>query len=69
MRTLTQTLTITYPHNAQTTKDQFEQWVTDQLGVGNVLGWRNVQREGSVGDVRGKCPDTVPEWHTRNLVT
>ena len=23
----------------------------------------------SVGDVWGKCPDTVPEWHNRNLVT
>jgi len=22
-----------------------------------------------LGDVRGQCPDTVPEWHKRNLVT
>ena len=29
--------------------------------------------EGTVGDVPGivqaECPDTVPEWHKRNLVT
>ena len=25
--------------------------------------------EGNVGGVRGQCPDTVPEWHKRNLVT
>ncbi len=49
-------------------------WINDQRGrVGNVL-WncpggisrgREVLRD--LGDVRGKCPDTVPEWHKRNL--
>ena len=46
-------------------------WIKE--GGGNSpweLSWRNFQEDGSVGDVRGKCPDTVaPEWDKRNLVT
>jgi len=33
------------------------------------LSWRNVLGEGNVRDVRDQWPDTVPEWHKRNLVT
>ena len=79
MMTLTQTLTLTYPQGAQldlNKKVWFLHWINDQRGrVGNVIWncsggisrgrelWRDLE------DVRGKWPDTVPEWHKRNLVT
>ena len=54
-------------------------WINDQrVLAGNVLwncpGGLPRGRElrevlGALGDVQGKCPDTVPEWQKRNLVT
>ena len=38
-----------------------------EMSLGIVL--EEFQGEGMLGDVRGQCPDTVPEWHKRNLVT
>jgi len=35
---------------------------------GNCPGGMSRGRE-MLGDVRGQCLDTVPEWHKRNLVT
>src|SRR6218665_1814769 len=79
MTTLTQTLTLTYPQDAQldlNKKVWFVHWINDQRGrVGNVI-WncsggisRGRKMLEDLGDVRGKCSDTVPEWHMRNLVT
>ena len=65
MTTLIQTLTLTYPQDAR-------------VLAGNVLwnypGGQSRGRElrevlWALGDVRGKCSDTIPEWHMRNLVT
>src|SRR6218665_2876024 len=51
-------------------------WFNYQRGwVGNDRGncpggtSRGSEVFGYLGDVRDKCPDTVPEWHKRNLVT
>src|SRR6218665_3817046 len=51
----------------------FEHWIKDHCGwvakilgnypAGMSMGWK------VLGDARGKCKDTVPEWHKRNLVT
>jgi len=79
MATLPQTLTITYPQDAQldlNTKVWFAHWINDQRGwVGNVIWncpvgiYRGREVLGDLGDVRGKCSNTIPEWHKRNLVT
>jgi len=37
------------------------------MSFGGISRGREVLRD--LEDVRGKWPDTVPEWHKRNLVT
>jgi len=44
--------------------DQRGRW---EFSLGIVL--EKFSENESVGDVWEKCPDTVPEWHNRNLVT
>src|SRR6218665_939741 len=77
MTTLTQTLTLTYPQDAQLDLNtKVYSLCTGLTGVCGKcpleLSWRNIQgREvlRDLGHVRGKWPDTVPEWQKINLVT
>ena len=76
MTTLTQTLTLTYPQDAQLDLNTGVYSLCTGLMIngsvwgmsfGIVLEEYPVLRD--LGDVRGKWSDTVPEWQKINLVT
>src|SRR6218665_343477 len=80
MTTLTQTLTLTYLKTPNLTSIQRFSLCTGLMinGDGREMSFRIIVLEeypwggkcwGYLGDVRGKWPDTIPEWHKRNLVT
>src|SRR6218665_2263121 len=80
MMTLTQTMTLMYTKTPNLTSIQRLSLCTGLIingrgWVGNDRGncpggtSRGSKVLGYLGDVRDKCPDTVAEWHKRNLVT